>query len=156
MKISFCLLKSVHEGDPTSPFFREQTKQDIIVRFCITKSDIKARKQLLIIIRINYGKLIANSQVLRSSAVSTSNRNVLVIHNVTYPYTQRNKQPLDIGIRIGNGALLISPDLEDPPIYGAQFSSNVDFSLPQHRSQLMGENQASLAATFSKDTLYRF
>lgn len=155
----FCLLKSVHKGDPTFPFFRKLSKEDTAARFCITKSDTKPRKQLLTIIRINYGKLISNSQVLQSSAVSTGNRNVLVIHNITYPCTQRNKQSLDIGIRIDNGGLA-SPDLEDPSTYGTQFSSNVDFSLPQHRSQLMyiilRENKASLAVIFSKDTLYRF
>lgn len=90
-------------------------------------------------IRINYGKLISNSQVLQSSTVSTGNRNVLVIHNITYPHTQRNKQPLDIGICIDNRAL-ISPDLEDLPLYGTQFSCNVDFSLTQHRCQLMCKN----------------
>jgi len=98
-------------------------------------------------------------KVLQSSAVSTGNRNVLVIHNATYPHTQRTKQPVNIGIRIDNGAL-ISPDLEDPPIYGTQFSSKVDFCLPQHRSQLMciilRQNKALLAVTFSKDTSYRY
>lgn len=68
-----------------------------------------ARKCLLTIIRINYGKMISNSQVLQSSAVLTGNRNVLVIHNITYTRTQRNNQSLDIHIWIDNRTL-ITPD----------------------------------------------
>lgn len=43
----------------------------------------------------------------------------LVIHKVTYPQTQRNKQPPDTGTWSDNRPLN-HPDLEDPPIYGAQ------------------------------------
>lgn len=64
---------------------------------------------------------------------------------------QRNNQALDPGTQIGNRALIF-PDVEDPPIYGTQFSNNVDFSLPQHKSQCMCmilmENEALFALPF--------
>lgn len=90
---SACFKISALKVTPASCFSENHQNKIIIVRYHTTKSHTKTRQQLLATTRIKHGKLISNSQVLQILVVSTSNWNILEIHNFIYPWTKKWPSP---------------------------------------------------------------